>query len=134
VEYLNPPPHGLNGRKVRVRVTLRLTLYRQSVRLGAQPLQNHGPYFFSQRNTCGYSPYITSSLTRGWVCRLQLLLVLGSAVILVSESHVAHGHILLSQLRDSPILEGQMSSFIHTRNRVAQLYSQAMGSLFVTLG
>jgi hypothetical protein len=30
--------------------------------------------FIFQLNTCGYSPYITSSLKRGWVCRLQLLL------------------------------------------------------------
>jgi hypothetical protein len=37
-------------------------------------------------NTCGYSPYVTSSLTRGWVCRLQLLLVLASADILRFES------------------------------------------------
>jgi hypothetical protein len=28
------------------------------------------PEFFSQLNTCGHSPYITSSLTRGWVCNL----------------------------------------------------------------
>jgi hypothetical protein len=41
--------------------------------------------FIFQLNTCGYSPYVTSSLTRGWVCRLQLLLVLSSAVILGSE-------------------------------------------------
>jgi hypothetical protein len=40
----------------------------------------------SQLITCGYSPYVTSSLTRGCVCRLQLLLVLASAVILRSES------------------------------------------------
>jgi hypothetical protein len=25
----------------------------------------------SQLNTCGHSPYVTSSLMRGWVCRLQ---------------------------------------------------------------
>jgi hypothetical protein len=36
----------------------------------------------SQLNTCGYIPYVTSSLTTGWVCRLHLLLVLASAVIL----------------------------------------------------
>jgi hypothetical protein len=36
------------------------------------------PVFF-QLNTCGHNPYVTSSLTRGWVCRLQLLLVLASA-------------------------------------------------------
>jgi hypothetical protein len=39
-----------------------------------------------QLNTCGYSPYVTSSLTWGWVCRLQLLLVL----ILRSESRGTH--------------------------------------------
>jgi hypothetical protein len=39
---------------------------------------------------------------RGWVCSLQLLLVLASAVILRSESHKTHDNILLSQIRDSP--------------------------------
>jgi hypothetical protein len=43
-------------------------------------------FFFFQLNTFGYSPYVTSSLMRGWVCRLQLLLGLASAVILSSES------------------------------------------------
>jgi hypothetical protein len=41
------------------------------------------------------------SLTRGWVCRLQFLLALTSVVILGSESRGTHGHILLSQIRDS---------------------------------
>jgi hypothetical protein len=44
---------------------------------------------------------------REWVCRLQLLLVLASAVILRSESRGTHDHILLSQIRDSPNLEGR---------------------------
>jgi hypothetical protein len=43
-----------------------------------------------------------SSLTRGRIYRLQLLLVLASAVILGSESHGTHDYILLSQIRDSP--------------------------------
>jgi hypothetical protein len=42
------------------------------------------------------------SLTRGCVCRLQLLLVLASAVILESESHGTREHLLLSQIRDFP--------------------------------
>jgi hypothetical protein len=42
------------------------------------------PVFFFQLNTCSYSPYVTSSLKRGWACRLQLLLALASAVILKS--------------------------------------------------
>jgi hypothetical protein len=88
--------------------------------------------FIFQLNTCGYSPYVTSSLTKGWVCCLQSLLVLTSTVILRSESHRTHDHILLSQIRDSPNLERQVPVFISPRNRVAWLYPQALGSLFVT--
>jgi hypothetical protein len=40
-------------------------------------------------------------------------------------------HSLLSQIRDSPNLEGQVPVFISPRNRVAQLYPQALGSLSV---
>jgi hypothetical protein len=82
-------------------------------------------------NTCSCSPYVTFSLTRGWVRRLQLLLALASAVILGSESRGTHDHILLSQIWDSPNLEGQVPVFISPRNRVAQLYPQALGSLSV---
>jgi hypothetical protein len=71
------------------------------------------------------------SLTRERVCRLQLLLGLATALNLGSESHGALDHILLSQIRDSPNLEGQVPVFIFPRNRVAQLYPQALGSLFV---
>jgi hypothetical protein len=66
------------------------------------------------------------SLTRERVCRLQLLLDLASPVILGSESHI-----LQSQIRDSPNLEGQVPVFISPRNRVAKIYPQALGSLFV---
>jgi hypothetical protein len=68
---------------------------------------------------------------RGRVCRLQLLLVLASAVILKSESRGTHDHILPSQIQDSPNLEGQATVFVYPRNRVARLYPQALGSLFV---
>jgi hypothetical protein len=64
------------------------------------------PLFLLPQNTCGYRPYVISSLTRGWVCRLQLLLTLASAVILKWESRGTHDHILQSQIRDSPNLEG----------------------------
>jgi hypothetical protein len=50
--------------------------------------------FFSQLNTCSHCPYITSSLTRGWVCHLQFLLGFASAVILGSESRGTRDHIL----------------------------------------
>jgi hypothetical protein len=85
--------------RVRVRVTLRLSVYRQSVRLGDKPLETTTTNFIFQLNTCGYSPYVTSSLTRGCVCRLQWLLGLASAVIL-SESRGTHDHILLSKIRE----------------------------------
>jgi hypothetical protein len=113
-----------------VRVTLRLAVCRQSVRLGAKRLETHGHHFF-QPNPCGHSPYVTTSLTRGGVCRLQLLLVLASAAILRSESRWAHVHILLSQTREFHILKGQVPIFISRRKRVDQLYPQALGSLFV---
>jgi hypothetical protein len=61
------------------------------------------------------------SLMRERVCRLQLLRVLARAVILGSESRGSRNHILLSQIRDSPILEGQVPVFIFPRNRVAHL-------------
>jgi hypothetical protein len=40
------------------------------------------------------------SLTRGRVCRLQLLLALASTVILGSEFRGTRDHVLLSQIRD----------------------------------
>jgi hypothetical protein len=49
---------------------------------------------------------------RGWVFRLQLLLALASAVIVRPESRGTHDHILLSQIRDSTNLEGQVSVLI----------------------
>jgi hypothetical protein len=71
------------------------------------------------------------SLTIGRVCRLKLLLVLASAVILVFDFRGIHDHILLSQIRDSPNLEGQVPVFISSRNRAVQIYSEALRSLFV---
>jgi hypothetical protein len=58
---------------------------------------------------------------------------LASAVILGSESRGTHDHILLSQIRDSPNLEGQVPVFTRVcpRHWVARLYPQALGSIFV---
>jgi hypothetical protein len=96
--------------------------------LALSPLRPATSIFF-QLNTCGYSLYITSSLTRGWVCRLQLLLVFAKAVIVESESCGTHDHILLSHFRDCPNLDGQVPVFISPRYRVAQLYPQGLGSI-----
>jgi hypothetical protein len=87
--------------------------------------------FVFQMNPCGHSLYVTSSFTRRWVCRLQLLLALASAVILRPGSRGTHDHILLSQIWDSPNLEAQILVFISPSNSVAQLYPQALSSLFV---
>jgi hypothetical protein len=89
--------------------------------LATSPLRLRTSNFIFQLNTRCYRPYVTSPLTRGWVCRLQLLLVFDSTVILKSESD----HILLSQIRDSANLQGQVPVFTSHRNRVAQLYPQA---------
>jgi hypothetical protein len=99
--------------------------------LATSPLRLTISNFIFQLNTCGYSPFVTSSLTRGWVCRL-LLLALASAVILRSESYGTHDHILLSQIRDSPDLKDQVPVFISPRKRVALLYPQALGFLFIS--
>jgi hypothetical protein len=80
--------------------------------LATSPLRLMTRNFIFQLDTCGYSPYVTS-LTKGWVCRLQLLLILDSAIILKSESRGTHDHILLSQIRDSTNMEGQVSVFIY---------------------
>jgi hypothetical protein len=87
--------------------------------------------FIFQQNSCSYSPYVTSCLTRGWVCRFQLLLDLVSEVILRSESRGTHDHILLSQIRDSPNLEEQVPAFLSLRKRDARIYPQVLGPLFV---
>jgi hypothetical protein len=96
--------------------------------LATSPLKLTTSNFIFQLNTCSYIPYVTSSLTRGWICRLQLLLALANAVILRSESHRTHDHILLSQIPGSPNLDGQVPVFVFPRNRVARLYPQALGS------
>jgi hypothetical protein len=66
------------------------------------PWDSRPEFYFSQLNTCGYSTYIISSLTRGRVCHLHLLMALARAFILGSESRGTRDHILLSQIRDFP--------------------------------
>jgi hypothetical protein len=99
-------PHLHTGRILRVgvevRVILRLAVYRQSVRFREKPLE---------------TSYATSSLTRGRVCRLQLLMTLASTLTLRHESRGTHEHILLSRIPDSSKLEGQVHIFISPRYR-----------------
>jgi hypothetical protein len=83
--------------------------------------------FFRQLRVCYF---VAPSLSRGRVCNLLLLLGLARAVTLGSKSRRTHGHILLSHLR-LPQPGGPGSRIYILRNRVAQLYLRALGSLFV---
>jgi hypothetical protein len=69
--YSNPPPHGVLNQPSQV--TLRLAVYRQSVRLGVRPFESHDQRFFFQLNPCGNSAYVTS-LTRRWIYLLWICL------------------------------------------------------------
>jgi hypothetical protein len=84
------------------------------------PWDSRSVILFSNWTLRGYSPYVKSSLTRGLVCRLQLLLARASTVILRSKFRGTHDHILLSQIPDSSNLEGQVPVFISPRNRVTR--------------
>jgi hypothetical protein len=63
-------------------------------------------------------------------CRLQLLLALASAVIFRSGSRGLTTTLYCLRF-ETPNLEGQVPVFISPRNRMARLYPQALGSLFV---
>jgi hypothetical protein len=72
-----------------------------------RPLRPTARIFFFQLNTCSHNPYVTSSLTRGWVCHLKLLLALTSAFIFRPKSRRTHDDILLSQIWDCPNVEAR---------------------------
>jgi hypothetical protein len=98
-------PHlrqGEGSGSASVSATLQLAVYRQSVHLVTSPLRLTTSNFIFQLNTCSYSPSVTYTLTRGWICCLQLLLVLASVVILRSMSCGTHDHLLQSHIRDDP--------------------------------
>jgi hypothetical protein len=95
------------------------------------PLKLTNSNFIFQLNTCGYSPYVTSSLTRGGVCHLQLLLVLASAVILRSESR---GMVTFPVSDSSLPQPGGSGPRIYTpQEKGGLVITQALGSLFVAL-
>jgi hypothetical protein len=82
------------------------------------PLDSRQVFFF-QLNTYSFSPYVTSSLTRGWVCRLQLLAQSFSGPSLSGLMTIFYCLRLETPLN----LEDQIPVFISPRNRVAQLYT-----------
>jgi hypothetical protein len=79
--------------------------------LAKSPLRPTTSNFIFQLCTCGYGPYETCSLMRGWTCLLKLVMVLASAVIFKAEPRGTHDHVLLSQIRDSPNVEGRGNVF-----------------------
>jgi hypothetical protein len=123
------PMNNTHKYSIRVGVTLRIAVYRQISSSWRQAAWDSRSDLIFQPNTYGYSPYVTSSLTRRWVYRSQLQLVLASGVVLRSESLGTQGYILFSQIRNSPNLEVQVLVVISPRNRVVRLYPQALGSL-----
>jgi hypothetical protein len=84
--------------------------------LAGSPLRLTTNNFIFQLNTCGYSVYVTSSLTRGFVYCLQLLLASRqrsrSQVRVPPDSWPN----LVPQIQDSSNLEGQVPVFISPRN------------------
>jgi hypothetical protein len=83
----------------KVKVTLRLAVYHQSLCLGVKPLRLT-TRVFSQLNPCDISPYVTSSLTRRWVCLLWICLAFRQ--VYISHTHTAcYWKILAFALRTS---------------------------------
>jgi hypothetical protein len=46
-----------------------------------QPLETHDQRFFFRINPCGHTPYVTSPLTRRWVCLLWIRLAFGQVYV-----------------------------------------------------
>jgi hypothetical protein len=98
-------------------VTLLLAVYRQSVCLGVKHLQTHDQRFFPQLNPCDISPYVTSSLTRRWVCLLckclafrQVLLLLTYRTLLITTLHAP-----CTENTPTPLLPASLSGFPRDR-------------------
>jgi hypothetical protein len=84
--------------------------------------------FFRQLRVCYF---VATSLMRGNICNLLLLLVLASAVLLGSESRGTEDHILLPQFLRLPQPGGPGPHIYIPQERVARIYPRELGSLSV---
>jgi hypothetical protein len=109
----------------RVRITLRLAVCRQSVRLGDKPLETSN--FIILQSLCNI------------LCDEKMGLSFTTAAGRRQCSHFqvraprTHVHNLVSQIRGSPNLEGQIPVFISPRNRVTRLYPWLQDKVKITL-
>jgi hypothetical protein len=116
-----PASHNCNSQlsqqlKMKVKVMLRPAVSRPVYIGFNHPSRAQNQIFITVRHL-QVLWYGAPFLTRGRVCRLQLLLVLDSAVTIGSDSRVTHDHILMSQIRDFLNLEGQIPVFMSPRDR-----------------
>jgi hypothetical protein len=95
------------------------------VYLGVKPHLGPKNRFLLLSESCGFVD--VPSPTKWRVCRLQWLLVLASAVILGPESRGTYDHILLSQIRDSSNLEGQVPVFISPQEHIGPVIPPGTG-------
>jgi hypothetical protein len=117
--------------RVRVRVTLRLAVYRQSLRLGDKPLKAHDQNFY----------FPTKHLRLWSLCNIHSDERMGvSFTIAAGPRQRSHSQICVPQdswpyftVSDSklPQLAGPRHRIYIPRNRMARLYPQALGSLLV---
>jgi hypothetical protein len=118
--------------EVEIEVNLRPTVRRIGVR---RPSETRDQFFFFldiffRHLRVRY--FVVPSLTRGWVCNLlyNCFWALPEQSLL-GRNLAELTAIFCCLIWDSPNLEGQVPVFISSRNRVAQLYLRALGSLFV---
>jgi hypothetical protein len=77
-----------------------------------------------------WGPRPNSSLTRGWVCRLQLLLGLASTVIFRSQSRGTHDHSYCLRFETSATWRPRSPSIYIPQEHSGLVISPGTGSLF----